>query len=210
MVDTKKVSAKSAAKAPATPQSVATSAKPKVRAAKPGHQVKTSAHKEPVAAKAPVASTAPIAPTTPVSISEKVAPLAAVSAPVAAKVEPLAPPLNLVPAAPVEAIASSVAPKAAALRQAMGEAVTASANGALAVNDKVIEALQTQSHAALDLWRSSVSSPHLSDVFRLQSNGARQAYETASAQWKDIAETTAHWFTKTVEPLSSAISDLKR
>ena len=92
----------------------------------------------------------------------------------------------------------------------MNEAVAASAHGALAVNDKIIDALQTQSHAALDLWRTTVSTPHLPDVLRLHSSGARQAYEKASAQWKDIAETTAHWFTKTVEPLSSAISDRKR
>ena len=160
------------------------------------------------AEKVPVVPAPAVASREKVSLPEKVAPLAAVSE--AANVEPIALPLNLVAAAAVEAVASSAAPKAAVFRQAVGEAVTASANGALAVNDKVIEALQTQSHAALDLWRSAVSTPHLSDVIRLQSNGARQAYETASAQWKDIAETTAHWFTKTVEPLSSAISDLKR
>ena len=191
MVDMKKGGAKSVAKAPAALKSVAASVKPHAKAAKPEAEV--------VVAKAPVA--APVAAAKPV-----VAPVSA-PATVEVKVQPIVtPPV----AAPVEAIASTVAPKAAALRQAMGEAVTASAHGALAVNDKVIEALQTQSHAALDLWRNAVSTPHLSDVLRLQSNGARQAYETASAQWKDIAETTAHWFTKTVEPLSSAMSDLKR
>ncbi len=198
MVDTKKASVKSAAKAQAPPQGTRSSEKPKVKAS----------GKAPRAEKVPVAPTPAVASREKVSVSEKVAPLAAVSE--AANVEPIAPPLNLVAAAAVEAVASSAAPKAAVFRQAVGEAVTASANGALAVNDKVIAALQTQSHAALDLWRSAVSTPHLSDVIRLQSNGARQAYETASAQWKDIAETTAHWFTKTVEPLSSAISDLKR
>ena len=198
MVDTKKASVKSAAKASAPPQGTRSSEKPKVKAS----------GKAPRAEKVPVVPAPAVASREKVSLPEKVAPLAAVSE--AANVEPIAPPLNLVAAAAVEAVASSAAPKAAVFRQAVGEAVTASANGALAVNDKVIEALQTQSHAALDLWRSAVSTPHLSDVIRLQSNGARQAYETASAQWKDIAETTAHWFTKTVEPLSSAISDLKR
>jgi len=198
MVDTKKASVKSAAKAPVPPQGARSSEKPKVKAA----------GKAPRAEKVPVLPAPAVDSREQVSLFEKVAPLAAVSE--AANIEATAPPLNQVAAAAVEAVASSAAPKAAVFRQAMGEAVTASANGALAVNDKVIEALQTQSHAALDLWRTAVSTPHLSDVIRLQSNGARQAYETASAQWKDIAETTAHWFTKTVEPLSSAISDLKR
>ncbi len=162
---------------------------------------------KPVVAPTPVAAAKPVVAPTPVAAAKPVVAPVPAPATVEVKVQPIVTPLV---AAPVEAIASTVAPKAAALRQAMGEAVTASAHGALAVNDKVIEALQTQSHAALDLWRNAVSTPHLSDVLRLQSNGARQAYETASAQWKDIAETTAHWFTKTVEPLSSAMSDLKR
>jgi hypothetical protein len=189
MIDPKKVSVKSAPKTPTALKSVAASAKPKVKAAaKPLHHSEASIAAEPVAAL--------------VAVPTPIETLRVDPAPAAPEIVPVT--------APVEAITSVVAPKAAALRQAMGEAVSASAHGALAVNDKVIEALQTQSHAALDLWRTAASTPHLSDVFRLQSQGARQAYETASAQWKDIAETTAHWFTKTVEPLSSAISDLKR
>jgi hypothetical protein len=190
MVEPKKVSAKGATKAPAAAKSVAATAKPKLKAAKPldHHGVPLADETEAALSVVPTPVETPKADPIP-------APVVATEAPMAA---------------PVEVIASVVAPKAAALRQAVGEAVSASAHGALAVNDKVIDALQTQSDAALDLWRTTVSAPHLSDVFRLQSNGARQAYETASAQWKDIAETTAHWFTKTVEPLSAAISDLKR
>ena len=153
MVDTKKASVKSAAKASAPPQGTRSSEKPKVKAS----------GKAPRAEKVPVVPAPAVASREKVSLPEKVAPLAAVSE--AANVEPIAPPLNLVAAAAVEAVASSAAPKAAVFRQAVGEAVTASANGALAVNDKVIEALQTQSHAALDLWRSAVSTPHLSDVY---------------------------------------------
>ena len=40
---------------------------------------------------------------------------------------------------------------------------------------------------------------------KAQSQATRQAYETASAQWKDIAETTALWFTKSLEPLQSVL-----
>ncbi|WP_230531238.1 phasin family protein [Microvirga roseola] len=92
-----------------------------------------------------------------------------------------------------------------ALRLAMGESLAASARGALEVSDKVIDALQSQSHAALDLWRGAFSTPHLPEAFHNQASAARQAYETASAQWKDIAETAARWMTRSVEPLQSAL-----
>ncbi|PVE26412.1 hypothetical protein DC522_01220 [Microvirga sp. KLBC 81] len=92
-----------------------------------------------------------------------------------------------------------------ALRQAVREAVSVSAKGALEVNDKIIQALQTQGHAALDLWRTAIDNSHQPGGFNAQTGAAREAFETASAQWKDIAETTAHWMTKSVEPLQSAL-----
>jgi hypothetical protein len=65
--------------------------------------------------------------------------------------------------------------------------------------------MNTQRFAALDLWRSAISPSHLPEALKAQSQATRQAYETASAQWKDIAETTALWFTKSLEPLQSAL-----
>lgn len=108
---------------------------------------------------------------------------------------------------PVEAgaIFSSAKKQSDALRQAVSEAVAASAKGALEVNDKIIDAMNRQHHAALDLWRSAISPSPLPEVIKAQSQATRQAYETASAQWKDIAETTALWFTKSLEPLQSAL-----
>jgi len=116
-------------------------------------------------------------------------------------------PLPATIAAPVEAEAffSSAKKQGDVLRKAMNEAVTVSAKGALEVNDKIIDAMKTQHHAALDLWRSAISPGPLPEVFRAQNQATRQAYETASAQWKDIAETTALWFTKSLEPLQSAL-----
>jgi hypothetical protein len=73
------------------------------------------------------------------------------------------------------------------------------------VNDKIIDAMNTQRLAAVDLWRSAISHSPLPEAFKAQSQATRQAYETASAQWKDIAETTALWFTKSLEPLQSAL-----
>jgi hypothetical protein len=87
---------------------------------------------------------------------------------------------------------------------AFREAVTASAKGALEVNGKIIDALTIQSTTALDLWRSAISPAPLPEALKVHSQATRQAYEAASAQWKDIAESTALWFTKSLEPLQAA------
>ena len=103
-----------------------------------------------------------------------------------------------------EAFFSSAKKQSDAFRQAVGEAVTASAKGALEVNGKIIDALNVQSNAALDLWRSAISPTPLPEVLKAQSLATRQAYEASSAQWKDVAESTALWVTKSLEPLQSA------
>lgn len=92
-----------------------------------------------------------------------------------------------------------------ALRQAVRAAASVSAQGALEVNGKIIDALQSQSHAALDLWRTAIGAADLPQALRAQTSATRQAYETASAQWRDIAETTARWMTRSFEPLQSAL-----
>ncbi len=117
-----------------------------------------------------------------------------------------------VPAAPVSASAKESEPFTFALRdqgetirQAVRETVVASAHGALEVNEKIIQALNDQGHAALDLWRTALGNSRQPDGFNAQTGAARQAFETASAQWKDVAETTARWMTRSVEPLQSAL-----
>jgi hypothetical protein len=104
-----------------------------------------------------------------------------------------------------EKVISSVRSQGDALRHAMRESATVSAKGALEVNGKIIEALHSQSHAAIELWRSALDSKDLQTAYKVQTQAARQVFETASAQWKDIAETTAHWMTKSFEPLQSAL-----
>ena len=117
-----------------------------------------------------------------------------------------------VPAAPVSAFAKESEPFTFALRdqgetirQAVRETVVASAHGALEVNEKIIQALSVQGHAALDLWRTALGNSRQPDGFNAQTGAARQAFETTSAQWKDVAETTARWMTRSVEPLQSAL-----
>jgi hypothetical protein len=58
---------------------------------------------------------------------------------------------------------------------------------------------------ALDLWRTAITTTDIPQALRTQTNATRQAYETASAQWRDIAETTARWMTRSFEPLQSTL-----
>lgn len=104
-----------------------------------------------------------------------------------------------------EQAVSTVRSQGDALRHAMRESATVSAQGALEVNGKIIEALHSQGHAAIDLWRNALDSADLQTALKAQTQAAREALETASAQWKDIAETTAQWMTKSFEPLQSAL-----
>src|SRR3712207_5517939 len=82
-------------------------------------------------------------------------------------------------AKPVEASArfSSVGEQGNTLRQAMSEAAAASAQGALEVRGKIIDAMNTQSDAALDLWRSAIRPASLPEAFQVQTSATRQAYE---------------------------------
>ena len=109
------------------------------------------------------------------------------------------------PDAGAGALFSNVRQQGDAFRQAVREAVSVSAQGALEVNDKIIDALQSQSHAALDLWRTAIGTTSLPQALQAQTSATRQAYETASTQWRDIAETTARWMTRSFEPLQSAL-----
>lgn len=87
------------------------------------------------------------------------------------------------------------------LRQSVSEA----ALGALEINNKILDALQAQGHAALDTWRRTLHAPQFSEAILAQTSGVREAYEAASTQWKDITETTARWVHKSLEPLQSAL-----
>jgi hypothetical protein len=104
-----------------------------------------------------------------------------------------------------EEVFSTVRSQGDALRHAMRESATVSAKGALEVNGKIIEALHSQGHAAIELWHSTLDNSDLQTAFKAQTQAARQAFENASVQWKDIAETTAQWMTKSFEPLQSAL-----
>jgi hypothetical protein len=97
-----------------------------------------------------------------------------------------------------------------ALRNAVSETTTAATSTVLEVNGKVIDAVRAQSDAAIELWRSTMSAGSLSEVVRLQTSGARQAYETAANHWKDVAETTTRWFSAAMKPIQSALTDRRQ
>lgn len=98
----------------------------------------------------------------------------------------------------------------ATLRSAVAETTTATTSTVLEVNGKLIDAMRAQSEAAFDLWRSTLSAGSLSEAVRLQTSGARQAYENAANHWKDVAETTTRWFSAAMKPMRSALTDRSR
>jgi hypothetical protein len=90
------------------------------------------------------------------------------------------------------------------LRQAATESATVTTRGVIEVNEKLIDAMRAQSDAAFELWRSALSATSVSEAIRIQTTGARQVYETAASQWKDIAETTGRVLSASVKPIQSA------
>lgn len=105
---------------------------------------------------------------------------------------------------------ATVKATAETLRQAVAESAAASSRGVIEVNDKFIDAMRAQSDAAFDLWRSALSATTVSEAIRIQTGGARQVYETAATQWKDLAETTTRWLTASVKPMQSVFAVSRR
>ena len=95
----------------------------------------------------------------------------------------------------------------ASFRHAVAETAAATTKGVLEVNAKVLEAWRAQSDAALDLWRLTLAAESFSDAVRVQTSGARQAYDSVAHHWKDVAETTNRWFGAAMRPIQSALSD---
>jgi hypothetical protein len=87
------------------------------------------------------------------------------------------------------------------LRQAVTETAAATGQGVLEVNGKVIDAMRAQSDAAFDLWRTTLTAGSVSEAIRAQTSGTRQVYETATTQWKDVAEATNRLLTTMMKPM---------
>lgn len=94
----------------------------------------------------------------------------------------------------------------ASLRQVVAATTTATTTGALEVNGKVLDALQAQRDAVLDVWRSALAADTLSDAIRLQASGAQAACTQAATHWQEVAETTTRWLSAAFQPIQSAMT----
>jgi hypothetical protein len=92
------------------------------------------------------------------------------------------------------------------LRQAVAASTAATTRGVVEINGKMLELIQAQGEATLDLWRSTLTAASLSDAVRAQTSGVRRAYEATVAHWRDIAETTGRVLGEAAKPLRSALT----
>jgi hypothetical protein len=96
------------------------------------------------------------------------------------------------------------------MRQACIESANAASRGMLALNTQMLDLVRAQSDATMGLWRSTLTAPSFSEALKLQTSGARQAYETTATHLKAIAETTTRVVGETAKPIQSAFSDSTR
>lgn len=116
-------------------------------------------------------------------------------------------PAQPVPAPQAAELKAAAGQAGETLRRAFADATSASTQGAFLVNDKMLAAFRAQSDATFDLWRSTLSAPSVSEALRAQTGGVRQVYETTTAHWQDVAETTKTWLDDSVRPLRSIWAD---
>lgn len=93
-----------------------------------------------------------------------------------------------------------------ALGQACFESAAATSRGLVALNAQLLDLMRAQSDLSFSLMRSTLAAPSLSEAVRLQTSGARQAYETTATHLKAIAETTTRIVGEASKPLHEAMS----
>jgi hypothetical protein len=90
------------------------------------------------------------------------------------------------------------------LRQAVQRSSAATTRGMVEINGKVLDLIRAQNEATIDLWRSTLTAPSLSEAVRAHTSGLRHAYEATATQWKEIAETAGRVMGEAAKPLQSA------
>jgi hypothetical protein len=215
------------------PAELKADSKPIVR--KPAPVAKVAVKAPAVAA--PLPPTAPVTEAAPAPAAARAAARTPVATPAApAKAAPIAAPTKVEPAVtqlngfipspdsvvlPIATLMGTSAEQARAayaraaetgetLQHAVTESVSATSRGIVEINTKVLDLIRAQSDAAMDLWRSTLAAGSLSEAVRLHTSGARQAYETTTAQWRDLAETTTRVMGEALKPIQSAWSDNRR
>ncbi|WP_029031081.1 phasin family protein [Salinarimonas rosea] len=93
-----------------------------------------------------------------------------------------------------------------ALAQACFESATAASRGMAALNAQVLDLMRANTDLTLSLMRSTLTAGSLSEAVKLQTSGARQAYETTSAHLRAIADTTTKLVGEATGPLTQAMT----
>lgn len=93
-----------------------------------------------------------------------------------------------------------------ALTQACFESANAASRGLVALNGQMLDLMRANTDLTLSLMRSTLSAGSLSEAIKLQTSGAREAFETTSAHMKAMAEATTKLVGETTQPLAAAIT----
>lgn len=92
-----------------------------------------------------------------------------------------------------------------ALAKACFESANAASRGLVALNGQVLDLMRANTDLTLSLMRATLGASSVSEAVKLQTSGARQAFETTSAHMKAIAEATTKLVGDTAAPISDAI-----
>jgi len=93
------------------------------------------------------------------------------------------------------------------LRQALSDSAAAATRGMVELNGQMVDLLRAQGDATLALWRATLSAGSLSEAIRVQTSGARQAYEASVERWRAIAETANRALDESARPIRSAFAN---
>ncbi|MGJ3261750.1 MAG: phasin family protein [Salinarimonas sp.] len=93
-----------------------------------------------------------------------------------------------------------------ALTQACFESAAAASRGMVSLNAQMLDMMRANADLTLGLMRSTLTAGSLSEAVKLQTSGARQAYETTSAHLRAIADTTTKLVGDATGPITQAMT----
>lgn len=93
-----------------------------------------------------------------------------------------------------------------AFTQACFESANAASRGMASLNAQMLDLMRANADLTLGLMRSTLTAGSLSEAVKLQTSGARRAYETNAAHIKAIAEATTKLVGETTGPITQAMT----
>ncbi|GGK36969.1 phasin family protein [Salinarimonas ramus] len=93
-----------------------------------------------------------------------------------------------------------------AMAQACFASAAAASRGMATLNAEMLDLMRANTDLTLSVMRSTLTAGSLSEAVKLQTSGARQAYETTSAHMRAIAEATTKLVGETTQPIADAIT----